>query len=39
MISLPIYPTLSNEEVDFIIETLNNELISINKEENVKYRK
>ena len=32
MISLPIYPTLSNEEVDFIIETLNSELRSINKE-------
>tara|TARA_B100000886_G_scaffold339085_1_gene303515 strand:- start:5373 stop:6542 length:1170 start_codon:yes stop_codon:yes gene_type:complete len=29
MISLPIYPTLSNEEVDYIIETLNNELVSI----------
>ena len=27
-----IYPTLSNEEVDFIIETLNSELRSINKE-------
>ena len=39
MISLPIYPTLSNEEVDFIIETLNNELRSMKKEENVKDRK
>ncbi|CAE19718.1 pyridoxal-phosphate-dependent aminotransferase [Prochlorococcus marinus subsp. pastoris str. CCMP1986] len=29
MISLPIYPTLSNEEVDYIIDTLNNELMSI----------
>ena len=29
MISLPIYPTLSNEEVDYIIETLNDELSSI----------
>ena len=29
MISLPIYPTLSNKEVNYIIENLNNELMSI----------